>query len=54
MKLVPTKVAAVALSVDPATIRQYIRRGRLTRHGTKQRALVDLAECEALAFGAAA
>lgn len=52
--MVPTKVAAVALRVEPATIRQYIRRGRLTRHGTKQRALVDLAECELLALGPAA
>lgn len=49
--LVPTAVAAVALDVQPATVRQLIRRGMLTRYGTRQRALVDLAECEAIWSG---
>lgn len=46
-RLVPTAVAAVALGVRPATVRKLIERGRLTRHGTARRALVDLTECEA-------
>lgn len=53
-RLVPTDVAAVALSITPDGVRQLIRRGRLTRYGTRKRALVDLAECEARAEGKAA
>lgn len=45
-QLVPTKVAAVALGVTPDAVRQLIRRGRLTRYGTRKHALVDLDECE--------
>lgn len=52
--LVPTDVAAVALGVTPAAVRQLIKRGRLTRYGTAKRALVDLAECEIRAEGRAA
>lgn len=47
MTLITTDVAAVALGVEPATVRQLIRRGLLKRYGTRKRALVDLAECEA-------
>lgn len=47
-RLVPTDVAAIALGVTPSAVRQLFRRGRLTRHGGRQRALVDLAECETL------
>lgn len=50
-RLVSTAVAAVALGVKPDAVRQYIHRGKLTRYGTTRRALVDLAECEALRCG---
>lgn len=53
-RLVPSAVAAIALGVQPATVRQLIARGRLTRHGSARRALVDLAECEARIFSDAA
>lgn len=46
--LVPVELAALALGVKPVTVRAYFRRGKLTRHGTERRALVDLAECEKL------
>lgn len=46
--LVPTAVAAHALGVTPDAVRMLRRRGKLTRHGTKQRALVDLDELIAL------
>ena len=52
--LVPTAVAAVALGITPAGVRQLIRRGILTRHGTVKRALVDLGECERRRCGEAA
>ncbi len=45
-RLVPTDVAAVALGITPAGVRQLIKRRRLTRYGTVKRALVDLGECE--------
>ncbi len=48
MTLVPTIVAAAALGCAEATVRSYRHRGRLTRYGTARRALVDLAEVEAL------
>lgn len=47
--LVPTAVAAHALGVTPDAIRLLRHRGKLTRHGTKQRALVDIDELAALA-----
>lgn len=50
-RLVPTAVAALALGVTPAAVRQMVYRGRLTRHGSAQRALVDLGECEILRLG---
>lgn len=46
--LVPTAVAAHALGVTPDAIRMLRRRGKLSRHGTKQRALVDIDELMAL------
>jgi len=53
-RLVPTTVAAVALGVTPAAVRQMIHRGTLTRYGTQKRALVDLTECEIRRMGEAA
>lgn len=49
MTKVPTELAALALDVPVATIRQWARRGKLTRYGTARRALYDLAECRRLA-----
>lgn len=43
-RLVSTDVAALALGVTQAAIRQMAHRGKLTRHGTRQRALYDLDE----------
>ncbi len=48
MRLVPSDVAAVALGVKPEAVRKMRERGTLTRYGSKRRALVDLAEVEAL------
>lgn len=45
--MVTTDVAAVALRITPAAVRQLFARGHLTRYGTPKRALVDLAECDA-------
>lgn len=42
----PTDVAAVALGITPAGVRQLIRRGKLTRYGTVKQARVDLDECQ--------
>lgn len=42
--LVPTAVAATALGITPDAIRLLRHRGKLSRHGTKQRALVDIDE----------
>jgi hypothetical protein len=42
--LVRTDVAALALGISEAGVRQLARRGRLTRYGTPQRAQYDLAE----------
>lgn len=43
-RLVDTQAAAAAAGVKPGTIRQWIRRGKLTHHGYDHagRALVDL------------
>ncbi|WP_329563716.1 hypothetical protein [Kitasatospora sp. NBC_01266] len=46
---VPTELAALALGVQEGTIRMWARRGKLTRYGTRQSALYDLAELTALA-----
>ncbi|MEU0086111.1 transcriptional regulator [Streptomyces sp. NPDC006274] len=48
-KCVPTSLAALALGVQEGTIRQWARRGRITRYGTKRQALYDLTELAALA-----
>jgi hypothetical protein len=49
MRLLSTEDAALACGVEPATIRQWARRGKLTRHGTHQRAMYRLDELAALA-----
>ncbi|MEY2248131.1 MerR family transcriptional regulator [Streptomyces sp. BF23-18] len=46
---VPTELAALALGVQEVTIRQWARRGKITRHGTARRALYDLDELTELA-----
>jgi len=48
-RTVPTKVAALALGVDEATVRQWARRGKLTRFGSPGRAEYDIEELMALA-----
>lgn len=48
-RLVPTKVAALAVGVPEATIRQWVRRGKLTRYGTPGRAEFDIKELTAFA-----
>ena len=48
-RTVPTKTAALALGVDEATIRQWARRGKLTRFGSPGRAEYDIEELTALA-----
>ncbi|MCT4356219.1 MerR family transcriptional regulator [Streptomyces sp. Je 1-79] len=50
-RTVPTELAALAMGVPPATIRKWASRGKLTRHGTPQRAEYDLEELRALAAG---
>ncbi|WP_174416459.1 hypothetical protein [Nocardia concava] len=47
-RTVPTKAAARALCVSEATIRQWVRRGKLTRHGPAHRAEFDIEELAAL------
>ncbi|MDT9684807.1 hypothetical protein RND61_22500 [Streptomyces sp. TRM76323] len=41
---VPTELAALAAGVSPATIRQWVRRGKLTRYGPPNRAEFDITE----------
>jgi hypothetical protein len=48
MRLLTTEDAALACGVDPATIRQWGVRGKLTRHGTPQRAMWRVDELAAL------
>jgi hypothetical protein len=48
-RTVPTNAAALALGVPEATIRQWARRGKLTRHGSPGRAEYDVGELAALA-----
>ncbi|WP_144311964.1 MerR family transcriptional regulator [Actinopolyspora erythraea] len=45
---VPTSLAALALGVSEATIRQWASRGKITRYGTKRQALYDLTELSEL------
>ncbi|MFE2531583.1 transcriptional regulator [Streptomyces sp. NPDC059371] len=46
---VPTELAALVLGVQEVTIRQWARRGKITRYGTARRALYDLDELTELA-----
>lgn len=53
-RTVPTKVAALAVNVSEPTIRQWARRGKLTRYGTPGRAEYDINELIRLAEDRAA
>ncbi len=44
LRRVPTRLAAQALGIPEATIRQWAKRGKVTRYGTPTRAMYDLAE----------
>jgi hypothetical protein len=44
LRLVPTELAALAAGVGTATIRQWAKRGKLTRYGKPSRAEYDLGE----------
>ncbi|MGH1551960.1 hypothetical protein ACRAWF_06795 [Streptomyces sp. L7] len=46
---VSTELAALAAGVAPATIRRWVRRGKLTRYGSPNRAEFDIAELLAVA-----
>ena len=48
-RTVPTRIAALATNVAEATIRQWARRGKLTRYGTPGRAEYDINELVRLA-----
>ncbi|MFB6696363.1 hypothetical protein [Streptomyces rubiginosohelvolus] len=50
MALVDLNAAQIATGKSPATLRTWIHRGELTRHGydPRGRALVDLGEVQAL------
>ncbi|MFW6694495.1 hypothetical protein [Streptomyces sp. MAR4 CNX-425] len=49
-RLVPTKVAALAMGVSEATIRKWVSRGKLTRYGApNRRSQYDIEELTALA-----
>lgn len=45
-RIIDTQAAHLATGIKPATMRQWLHRGKLTRHGTDPdgRALVDLDE----------
>ncbi|RSM86100.1 hypothetical protein DMH04_14750 [Kibdelosporangium aridum] len=47
-RTVPTKEAALAVGVPEATVRQWARRGKLTRYGSARRAEYCLDELTAL------
>ncbi|GAA2139067.1 hypothetical protein [Streptomyces synnematoformans] len=48
-RLVPTKVAALAMGVSEATIRKWVSRGKLTRYGPpNSRSQFDIEELTAL------
>ena len=50
-RLVDSEVAGVALSVDPRTIRRWVKTGKLENYGTGSRIRIDLQELIALADG---
>jgi hypothetical protein len=50
-RTLPTQLAALATGVSEATIRQWARRGKLTRYGTPKRAEYDIDELAGLADG---
>ncbi|WP_406241210.1 hypothetical protein [Streptomyces anulatus] len=47
-RLVDTKAAQLGMNVKPATMRKWLQRGKLTKHGHDYygRAIVDLDEVE--------
>ena len=49
-RLVETDVAAAALGVTPAAVRQLAYRGRIKKYGTTRRRRYDLDELERLAL----
>jgi hypothetical protein len=53
-RTIPTRLAALAVGVPEATIRQWARRGKLTRHGNSSRAEYDVDELLAIAESRAA
>jgi hypothetical protein len=50
LTLIDAQAAALAAGVRPGTVRQWLRRGKLTHHGYDhhRRALIDLEELRAL------
>ncbi|MBB1158186.1 transcriptional regulator [Amycolatopsis sp. DR6-1] len=52
-RTVPTKEAALAVGVPEATVRQWARRGKLTRYGSARRAEYCLDELTSLRAGQA-
>lgn len=49
---IPTKTAALFVGVSASTIRQWVRRGKLTRYGSEAEGLYDLDELAKLARSA--
>lgn len=50
-RLLPTRLAAQAAGVSEATVRKWVSRGKLTRHGSPSRAEFNIDELMALAVG---
>jgi len=50
-RTVPTELAALAMGVTESTIRKWASRGKITRHGSRQRAEYDLDELFAISSG---
>lgn len=50
MTLISSSEAAGLLAVKPATLRKWVERGWLVNHGSKRRALFDIAELTDLAM----
>lgn len=50
MRLVDTAAASLGTNVKPATMRKWLQRGKLTKHGHDYygRAIIDLDEVEAI------